>query len=98
MFLFQSPSIFPLNRFNVCLQMGWNGAILGGILGGRRGVGESFAGFLAQGSILRVKGWTNELFFLPERLRFEKKSFSFESFCVLNFVIRAKVLTFMRCF
>ena len=36
--------------------------------------------------------------FLPERLRFEKKSFSFESFCVLNFVIRAKVLTFMRCF
>ena len=63
MFLFQSPSIFPLNRFNVCLQMGWNGAILGGILGGRRGVGESFAGFLAQGSILRAKGWTNEPFF-----------------------------------
>ena len=57
------PSIFPPNRFNVCLQMGWNGAILGGILGGRRGVGESFAGFLAQGSILRAKGWTNELFF-----------------------------------
>ena len=57
------PSIFPLNRFNVCLQMGWNGAILGGILGERRGVGESFAGFLAQGSILRAKGWTNELFF-----------------------------------
>ncbi|MDY4734278.1 MAG: hypothetical protein SO255_07710, partial [Sodaliphilus sp.] len=66
MFLFQSPSIFPLNRFNVCLQMGWNGAILGGILGGRRGVGESFAGFLPQGSILRVKGWTNELFFCPK--------------------------------
>ena len=43
--------------------MGWNGAILGGILGGRRGVGESFAGFLALGSILRVKGWTNERFF-----------------------------------
>ena len=43
--------------------MGWNGAILGGILGERRGVGESFDGFLAQGSILRVKGWTNELFF-----------------------------------
>ena len=63
MFLFHSPSIFPLNRFNVCLQMGRNGVILGGILGGRRGVGESFAGFLAQGSILRVKGWTNELFF-----------------------------------
>ena len=58
------PSIFPLNRFNVCLQMGWNGAILGGILGGRRGVGESFAGFLAQGSILRVKEWTNEQFFV----------------------------------
>ena len=57
------PSIFSLNRFNVCLQMGWNGAILGGILGGRRGVGESFAGFLAQGSILRAKGWTNEQFF-----------------------------------
>ena len=57
------PSIFPLNRFNVCLQMGWNGAILGGILGGRREVGESFAGFLAQGSILRVKEWTNEQFF-----------------------------------
>ena len=43
--------------------MGWNGAILGRILGERRGVGESFAGFLVQGSILRVKGWTNELFF-----------------------------------
>ena len=73
------PNKYPLNRFlsnpptsflkchrrgfNVCLQMGWNGAILGGILGGRRGVGESFAGFLAQGSILRVKGWTNEQFF-----------------------------------
>ena len=73
------PNKYPLNRFfsspptsflkchrwgfNVCLQMGWNGAILGGILGGRRGVGESFAGFLAQGSILRVKEWTNEQFF-----------------------------------
>ena len=43
--------------------MGWNGAILGGILGGRRGVGESFAGFLALGSILRWKVWTNEQFF-----------------------------------
>jgi len=43
--------------------MGWNGAILGGILGERRGVGESFAGFLVQGSILRVKWWTNEQFF-----------------------------------
>ena len=76
------PNKYPLNRFfsnpptsflkchrrgfNVCLQMGWNGAILGGILGERRGVGESFAGFLAQGSILRVKGWTNELFFCPK--------------------------------
>ena len=78
--------------------MGWNGAILGGILGERRGVGESFAGFLAQGSILRAKGWTNELFFCPKGCVLKKKSFSFESFCVLNFVIRAKVLTFMRCF
>ena len=43
--------------------MGWNGAILGGILGERRGVGESLAGFLAQGSILRAEGWTNEQFF-----------------------------------
>ena len=73
------PNKYPLNRFfsnpptsflkchrwdfNVCLQMGWNGAILGGILGEQRGVGESFAGFLAQGSILRAKGWTNERFF-----------------------------------
>lgn len=43
--------------------MGRNGAILGGILDVRRGVGESDAEFLAQGSILRVEGWTNEQIF-----------------------------------
>ena len=36
--------------------------------------------------------------FCPKGCVLKKKSFSFESFCVLNFVIRAKVLTFMRCF
>ncbi|UKI45077.1 MAG: hypothetical protein L6U16_06690 [Porphyromonadaceae bacterium] len=67
-----------LGALTFICKLGGVGAIWGGIFGGRRGVGECDAEFLAQGSILRVKGWTNELF-LPERLRFEK-SFSFESF------------------
>ena len=78
--------------------MGWNGAILGGILGWAEGSGGELCWIFGSREHIEGERVDKRTVFLPERLRFEKKSFSFESFCVLNFVIRAKVLTFMRCF